>query len=77
MESCRFVEKNVPVILTGVFSLPSREDDPYDTLYEQPAKLQQAGVRFVFPLATVVRKYEIWRNTRAWRRLMDSQKMTL
>ncbi len=39
-------EKNVPVILTGVFSLPSREDDPYDTLFENPAKLQQAGVRF-------------------------------
>jgi imidazolonepropionase-like amidohydrolase len=39
-------EKNVPVILTGVFSLPSREDDAYDILYEQPAKLQQAGVRF-------------------------------
>lgn len=39
-------EKNVPVILTGVFSLPSREDDPYDTLYENPAKLQQAGVRY-------------------------------
>jgi imidazolonepropionase-like amidohydrolase len=39
-------EKNVPVILTGLFSLPSREDDPYDILYEQPVKLQQAGVRF-------------------------------
>ena len=39
-------EKNVPVILTGVFSLPGREDDPYDVLFEQPAKLQQAGVRF-------------------------------
>ena len=39
-------EKNVPVILTGVLELPSREDDPYDTLYENPAKLQQAGVRF-------------------------------
>ena len=39
-------EKNVPVILTGVFSLPGREDDAYDVLYEQPAKLQQAGVRF-------------------------------
>jgi imidazolonepropionase-like amidohydrolase len=39
-------EKNVPVILTGVFSLPLREDDFYDTLYESPAKLQQAGVRF-------------------------------
>ena len=39
-------EKNVPVILTGVFALPTREDDAYDTLYENPAKLQQAGVRF-------------------------------
>jgi len=39
-------EKNVPVILTGVFSLPGREDDTYDALYENPAKLQQAGVRF-------------------------------
>jgi imidazolonepropionase-like amidohydrolase len=39
-------EKNVPVILTGVFSLPNREDDFYDQLYEAPSKLQQAGVRF-------------------------------
>jgi len=39
-------EKNVPVILTGVFSLPVREDDAYDTLFENPAKLQQAGVLF-------------------------------
>jgi imidazolonepropionase-like amidohydrolase len=39
-------EKNVPVILTGILDLPGREDDYYDTLYETPAKLQQAGVRF-------------------------------
>ena len=39
-------EKNVPVIITGVFQLPGREDDPYDVLYENAAKLQQAGVRF-------------------------------
>jgi imidazolonepropionase-like amidohydrolase len=39
-------EKNVPVILTGILSLPAREDDAYDTLYENAAKLQQAGVRF-------------------------------
>ena len=39
-------EKNVPVILTGVFQLPTREDDPYDVLYESASKLQQAGVRF-------------------------------
>ena len=39
-------EKNVPVILTGILDLPSREDDFYDTLYENAAKLRQAGVRF-------------------------------
>ncbi len=39
-------EKNVPVILTGIFSLPNAEDDFYDQLYESPSKLQQAGVRF-------------------------------
>ncbi len=39
-------EKNVPVILTGILDLPNREDDFYDTLYENAAKLQQAGVRF-------------------------------
>ncbi len=39
-------EKNIPVILTGILSLPSREDDAYDALYENPSKLQQAGVRF-------------------------------
>jgi imidazolonepropionase-like amidohydrolase len=39
-------EKNVPVILTGILDLPSREDDFYDALYENAAKLQQAGVRF-------------------------------
>ena len=39
-------EKNVPVILTGILDLPTREDDSYDVLYENAAKLQQAGVRF-------------------------------
>ncbi len=39
-------ERNVPVILTGVLDLPAREDDFYDMLYENAAKLQQAGVRF-------------------------------
>jgi imidazolonepropionase-like amidohydrolase len=39
-------EKNVPVIITGIFGLPSREDDYYDVQYENAAKLQQAGVRF-------------------------------
>jgi imidazolonepropionase-like amidohydrolase len=39
-------ERNVPVILSRVFNLPSREDDFYDVMFESPAKLQQAGVRF-------------------------------
>jgi len=39
-------EKNVPVILTGILSLPVREDDAYDTLYENAAKLQEVGVRY-------------------------------
>jgi len=39
-------QKDVPVILTGILQLPNGEDDPYDVLYENAAKLQQAGVRF-------------------------------
>lgn len=39
-------EHNVPVILDSVLNLPLREDDPYDALYENAAKLQAAGVRF-------------------------------
>jgi imidazolonepropionase-like amidohydrolase len=37
---------DVPVVLTGVMSLPSGEDDPYDANYSLPAKLAAAGVRF-------------------------------
>jgi imidazolonepropionase-like amidohydrolase len=39
-------ERNVPVIVTSVRDLPPLEDDYYDVLYANPAKLQQAGVRF-------------------------------
>jgi imidazolonepropionase-like amidohydrolase len=39
-------EHSVPVILTGVLDLPNREDDYYDQLYANAARLQQAGVRF-------------------------------
>ena len=39
-------EKNVPVIVDGVLNLPLREDDAYDSMYENAAKLQAAGVRF-------------------------------
>jgi imidazolonepropionase-like amidohydrolase len=39
-------EKNVPVLVTGVLDLPSREDDGYDVNYGAPGKLAAAGVRF-------------------------------
>ncbi len=39
-------QHNVPVIVTGVLALPSREDDPYDVNYTIPAKLAAAGVTF-------------------------------
>jgi imidazolonepropionase-like amidohydrolase len=39
-------EHNVPVILDSVLNMPLREDDPYDSLYENAARLQAAGVRF-------------------------------
>lgn len=37
---------NIPVIYTNIYSLPVRQDDPYDFLFEGPSKLQQAGVKF-------------------------------
>jgi imidazolonepropionase-like amidohydrolase len=39
-------DRNVPVILDSVLNMPLREDDPYDSLFENAAKLQAAGVRF-------------------------------
>src|SRR5882724_4076089 len=39
-------EKNVPVIYTGVFSLPGHEDDGYDVNYANAAALYKAGVKF-------------------------------
>jgi imidazolonepropionase-like amidohydrolase len=39
-------ERNVAVILDSVLNMPLREDDPYDSLFENASKLQAAGVRF-------------------------------
>jgi imidazolonepropionase-like amidohydrolase len=39
-------QNDVAVIYTNIYSLPPREDDPYDFLFEAPMKLMQAGVRF-------------------------------
>jgi imidazolonepropionase-like amidohydrolase len=40
--------KNIPVIIGPVNRMPSREDDPYDAVFENAAKLHKAGVRFAF-----------------------------
>ncbi|MCA1588968.1 MAG: amidohydrolase family protein [Acidobacteria bacterium] len=37
---------NISVIYANIYNLPVREDDPYDYLFEAPAKLQAAGVKF-------------------------------
>lgn len=39
-------KNDVAVIYTNIYSLPVRDDDPYDYLFEAPAKMQQAGVKF-------------------------------
>jgi len=39
-------KNNIAVIYTNIYSLPVREDDPYDSLYEAPSKMQQAGIRY-------------------------------
>ena len=39
-------KNNVAVIYTNIYNLPVRDDDAYDFLFEAPAKLQQAGVKF-------------------------------
>jgi len=39
-------KNNIAVIYTNIYNLPVRDDDAYDYLFEAPAKLAQAGVRF-------------------------------
>ena len=39
-------KSNIPVIYTNIYNLPVLDDDPYDYLFEAPAKMQQAGVKF-------------------------------
>jgi imidazolonepropionase-like amidohydrolase len=46
-------EHNVPVVITGVWSLPAREDDPYDLMFEAASKLQAAGVQFAISTGDV------------------------
>lgn len=37
---------DIAVIFTNIYNLPVLEDDPYDYLFEAPAKMQRAGLRF-------------------------------
>jgi imidazolonepropionase-like amidohydrolase len=39
-------KNNIAVIYTNIYALPVREDDPYDSLYEAPSKMQQAGIKY-------------------------------
>ena len=39
-------KNNIPVIYTHIYSLPVREDDPYDSFFEAPSKMHQAGIKF-------------------------------
>ena len=39
-------KNDIAVIYTNIYNLPVRDDDAYDYLFEAPAKMQQAGVRF-------------------------------
>lgn len=39
-------KNNIAVIYTNMFSLPVRDDDAYDYLFEAPSKMQKAGVQF-------------------------------
>lgn len=39
-------KRNIPVIYENIWSLPTRQDDAYDSLYTAPAKMHEAGLKF-------------------------------
>lgn len=39
-------KNNISVVYTNIYSLPVQDDDNYDYLFEAPAKMLQAGVKF-------------------------------
>lgn len=39
-------EAKIPVIVSGVYRLPSRRDAPYDSAYTFPSQLRAAGIQF-------------------------------
>ena len=42
----RLAAEQVPVILNGVYTMPTRRWEPYDMAYAAASRLHQAGVRF-------------------------------
>lgn len=44
---------NIPVIFTHIYSLPVRDDDAYDFLFEAPSKMAAAGVKFAIATGDV------------------------
>ncbi|MFO1064031.1 MAG: amidohydrolase family protein [Pirellulales bacterium] len=40
------IQEKIPVIVGGVYRVPSRRDQPYDDAYTLPGRLQKAGVKF-------------------------------
>jgi hypothetical protein len=46
-------KNNIPVIYTHIYTLPVRPDDPYDSLFEAPAKMQAEGVKFAISTGDV------------------------
>ncbi len=39
-------QNNIGVVYTNIYGLPVRDDDPYDYLFEAPAKMQAAGIKY-------------------------------
>ena len=44
---------SIPVIYTNIYSNPVRDDDPYDYLFNAPAKMETAGVKFAISTGDV------------------------
>lgn len=39
-------KNNISIVYTNIYSLPVRDDDAYDYLFEAPAKMQAAGIKY-------------------------------
>jgi hypothetical protein len=59
-------EHDVPVILDSVLNMPLREDDPYDSLYENASKFRPRACASASRRATRARTCATFRSTRGW-----------